>query len=118
MLKTKNNQKEKILNKAKNTIYKHNIWFCDGSKTVYEAIKYFVNHSDMKIDLKGSIKHIDDIEGYNGKPDRSQIIQYCIDNFDDHWDKLIINSTGRGTDRGKLKLQTYLILDDDCNYLT
>ena len=101
-----------ILKKAKNKTYNHRIWYSGFDKTVYEAIKHFADCKDFYIDLKGSIKYLSQIEGYNGLNKRKDIINYCIENFEEHWHKLIINHPERGTDRGKLKLQTYLILSN------
>lgn len=111
--------KEKILNKAKGNIYKHRAWFAKRDKTVYEAMKYLADNPDFYIDLKNTINHISQIEGYNGDTNRDEIINYCIKNFNKHWRKLRIKFRGSegGTDKGKLKLQTYLILSENEIYL-
>lgn len=103
--------KNKLLQKAKEKEYKHRIWFTEGGKSIYEVMEYLVNNSSISIDLKTTINHISAIPGYDKESrERKDIIQYCIDNFEKHWDKLIINSSSRGTDKGKFKLQVYMTL--------
>jgi hypothetical protein len=113
-------KEEKIIKKAKKTPYKHRNWYLEGEKTVYEAVKFFAESNDFFIGLKRTIKHINQIEGYEGKPDRKKIIAYCIENLDKHWDKLRIKFRGSegGTDRGKLKLQTYFAIEENPKFKT
>jgi len=112
--------KEEIIKKAEERFYKHRNWYREGGKTVYEAVKVFAESNDFFIGLKRTIKHISQIEGYEGKPDRKKIIAYCIENLDEHWDKLRIKFRGKegGTDRGKLKLQTYLAIEENPHFKT
>jgi len=109
-----NNQQ--ILKKAKQTKYNHTNWYRWENKNVYEAIKYFVDSGDFYIDLKNIINSPSQI-GY--KPSsksitKEKLIKHCIDNFEEQWKNLRIRYAGSegGSDKGKLKLKTFLILDN------
>lgn len=115
-----NKEKEKILNKAKNTKYKHRIWSLEhmGIDTVYGFMKWAAKGNGMYLDVKRSIKYLSDIpEIYEAelKNDqlketytRQEIVDLCIKHK--NYKDLVIISDERGTDRGILKIKTYLIL--------
>jgi len=113
--------KYKILKKAKNTAYNHRVFYMGSNKTVYEAMKAFVKDSSFKIDLKRNIRSPSQIDGFlddnhDNYPLRQDVIDYCIENFETHWKNLVLvyrTHKDHHTDRGKLKLQTYLILDNN-----
>jgi hypothetical protein len=111
--------KEEIIKKAQGRFYKHRNWYSEGGKTVYEAVKVFAESSDFYIDLKRTIKSTGQIEGFEGRPLATELINYCIENLDEHWDKLRIKFIGKegGTDRGKLKLQTYFAIEENPHFL-
>lgn len=93
------------MEKAKNTIYKHPKWFIGGQKTVYEAMKYFAESPDFYLDttLKYVPKEIDRTKPYN-------VLGWLIENK--KYKDLVIRYAGSegGTDRGILKIKTYLEL--------
>lgn len=101
---------KELLERAKSTPYKHSKWFMDGNKTVYEAIDYYVKSNDFYLDFSNRIQHVSQIKGYQGKTNRKDITDWLIEKKD--YDSLIIRYSGRekGTDRGVLKVQTFLIL--------
>lgn len=100
----------KILERAKNTPYKHSKWFLEGGKSIYEAIEYFVKSNNFYLDFSTRIQHINQLKGYKGKANREDIVEWLIEQK--QYDKLIIRyiGKGKGTDRGILKIQTFLIL--------
>ncbi len=116
-------EKEKILEKSKNTPYSHKNWFKEGGKTVFEAIDYYVNSQDFYLDT--TIKQFHELpEGLTDdwlseKTNKhiaiplDYIISWLIKN--NRYDKLVIRYIGKegGTDRGKLKIQTFLILSQE-----
>lgn len=101
---------KQIIEKAKNTPYKHRAFFLEGGKSVYDAISYFVKCGDFYVTVPRNIKYTSQVDGYNGPADKEAIVKWLIDTK--QYDKLIIKYAGRegGTDKGKLKLQTFLIL--------
>lgn len=108
--------KQKILEKAKESEYRHKDWFSEGGKSVYDAIKYYVNSGDFYIDT--TIKNYEQLpkEFYNewlttkAEPTKRDVREWLIKNK--RYDKLVIRYDGKegGSDKGKLKLQTYFIL--------
>lgn len=105
-----NNNNLEILEKAKNTPYNHQKWFIEGGKNVYEVMEYFVKTNDFYLDFSNRIQHINQLNGYKGKSNRKDIVDWLVEQK--QYDKLIIRYKGKekGTDRGILKVQTYLIL--------
>ena len=101
---------KQIIEKAKRTDYKHAKFFTEGGKSVYEAMSSFVKSGDFSLTLPRNITHTNQIQGYNGAADKEAIIQWLINTK--QYNKLILKYRGKegGTDRGKLKIQTYLIL--------
>ena len=99
-----------ILERAKNTPYTHTNWYKEGGKSVYDAIEYFVKSNDFYLDFSSRIQHIGQLKGYKGSTNRKDIVEWLINQRE--YDKLIIRYSGKekGTDRGVLKVQTYLIL--------
>lgn len=109
--------KQNILEKAKRTEYKHKAWFLEGGKSVYDAIKYYVDCGDFYIDT--TIKRYEQLpkDFYDewlsitkAEPTKTDVRDWLIKNK--RYDKLVIRYSGRegGLDKGKLKLQTYFIL--------
>jgi len=97
-----------ILEKAKNTKYKHHSWFLEGTKSVYDAVKYFVDSGDFSLGLKASVKYHSQVDGLKGLENRSEILEHCIKNVDTHWKHLAIKYSGGGQDSGKLKIQSFI----------
>ncbi len=97
--------------KAKNTIYKHKNWFVGGSKTIYEAIKYFADCRDFLLDYKRNLNTYD-VEklGYEGDLTHDRVLNWLIEKG--HYNLLKINFCGSegGTDRGNLKIRLFLYL--------
>lgn len=97
-----------LISKAKTTTYKHKDWFVGGEKTVYEAMEYFVDSGMFS--LQTTAKYVNDIPGYTGSPVQSDIVDYLIEKR--MWELLKICYLGKekGTDRGKLKVLTYIAI--------
>lgn len=102
------NQTSEVLEKAKSTPYKHKEWFINSGKTVYEAISYFVDSGEFYLDTP--VKYLSEIEGYQGTSDRREVVKYLIEQK--MWKNLVIRYGGResGTDKGKLKILTFIEL--------
>lgn len=109
--------KQNILDKAKRTEYKHKAWFSEGGKSVYDAIKYYVDSGDFYIDT--TIKCYEQLPKEffkewltttKAEPTKRDITDWLIKNKT--YDKLVIRYNGNegGSDKGKLKLQTYFAL--------
>ena len=101
------NQRD-VIQKSKETKYNHTSWYQNSDKSVYDAIKYFVDSGDFILTLKPSIKSpvqigLSPIVSYRVK----DAVEYCIENIDTHWKYLTIKGDG-GSDTGKLKIQTYV----------
>jgi hypothetical protein len=101
---------KKILEKAKNTEYRHKHWFKEGGKSVYEAIKHFVECGDFYLDFSSRINYASQIKGYDGLNSRKDVTDWLIEKK--RYNKLIIRYAGKekGTDRGVLKVKTFLAL--------
>jgi hypothetical protein len=103
----------KILEKAKNTEYKHRQWFKEGGKSVYDAIEYFVKSGDFYLDFSSRINYASQIKGYDGVNNRKDITEWLISKK--RYNDLIIRYAGKekGTDRGVLKVKTFLLLKEN-----
>lgn len=101
---------KQIIEKAKRTEYKHSKFFLEGGKSVYDAMSSFVKSGDFSLTLPRNITHASQIDGYTGVTEKEAIVQWLIDTK--QYNKLVLKYMGKegGTDRGKLKIQTYLIL--------
>ena len=101
----------KILEKAKKTRYKHKDWYRGTNRSVYDIMLELTKTNDFIIDFSRNLSAYELREmGYAGELNRSSTIQWLIDT--EKYDKLLIRFTGSegGSDKGKLKIQTYLIL--------
>lgn len=98
---------QKILNTAKETAYKHKDWFKEG-RSVYDAVSYFVDSGMFTLDT--TVKYMNQLPEYKGKNLKSDIVEYLIEKED--WKHLVIRYEGKekGTDRGKLKILTFIYL--------
>ena len=104
-----------LLTKAKSTQYKHKDWFCNGDKSVYDAMKYYVDSGDFSLTLKSSCMAHGTIEGLPTTVNTIQdAVSYCNEHIDTHWKYLRIKFNGRegGQDVGKLKVQTYVAYEN------
>ena len=112
---------EAVLEKAKRTKYKHNMWSLEhmGIDTVYGFMNWAANDgAGFYLELKPSLKYIEDmpeIETELKKRNeltqgikRSDILNMCIELGLYKYIRLV--SSERGSDQGILKIQTYLIL--------
>lgn len=100
-----NAMERKIIERAKKTKYNHHKWFKEG-RTVYEAMEYFARCPDFVLDVVSSVTS-EDVEGVRH---RGEAVDILVKKG--LYSKLVLRYNGRerGTDRGKLKLQTYIIL--------
>lgn len=99
--------------KAKATPYKHKSWFLNSDKSVYDAVQYFVESGDFRLELQNSIVSPQQIEGLAvGLYSTGEVVEYCVDHIDTHWKYLKIGGTG-GSDKGKLKIQTFVELQKE-----
>lgn len=111
-----NLEKEDIILKAKSTPYKHSHWFTEGGKSVYDAVSYFTESNGFYLDtvrLKGPHETLGFVQT-TGKHNfsREEIVNWFISKG--AYDKLVIrygSSKQPGSDRGILKIKTYLVLN-------
>lgn len=113
-------EKERILERAKNTKYKHSMWSLEhsGIDTVHGFMEWAAAGHGMYLDLKPSIRALSDISdvfeaelkknNVKNTYKRQELIDLCIKYGS--YNSLILRSDERGSDRGILKMQTYLIL--------
>jgi len=105
---------KKILEKAKKTRYKHKDWYRGTNKSVYEVIGEMVKSNDFRIDIPRTFYSVPASQlrnmGYGGDLTTSSFIDWLIKN--EYYNQLVIRYSGSegGADKGKLKVQTFLIL--------
>ena len=115
-----NRKHEAILEKAKRTKYKHNMWSLEhmGIDTVYGFMEWAADCNGMYLDLKPSIRYISQMPEIGAELKRNgisidfrtkkEVLNMCIELG--LYKYIILRSDERGSDRGILKIQTYLIL--------
>ena len=113
-------EREKILEKAKETEYKHPKWFKEGGKSVYDAVSYYQSSGDFTVRLRPSRMSVGKIEGLEEYMKKhkiqrelgiGEVANFCIN--EGLYSNLAIIYLGRekGQDTGKLKIQTFMILE-------
>ena len=53
---------KEIIERAKNTLYKHSQWFTEGDKTVFYAADYFSKATDFYLDFSTRVLNIGEFE--------------------------------------------------------
>jgi len=101
----------RIIQKAKNTKYKHKDWYRGTNRSVYSIMGELANTGDFYLDFPKTygVSKLRSI-GYNGELKSSAVLKWLI--ATEKYDKLVIRFGGseRGTDKGILKVQTFIIL--------
>ncbi len=102
-----------IICKSKTTQYKHKHWFSCGTKSVYDAVRYFVDSNDFSLSIIPKFRKVGAITGTDST-NYKEVLQYCIDNRLTHWKYLRISSSDSdgGSDKGKLKILTWIAYVD------
>jgi len=104
--------KTKILNKAKNTKYKHKDWYRGTNRSVYSVMQDMASTGDFYLDFPKTLNQISQLNklNYRGVHTRPAVFKWLLDTK--QYDKLVIRFGGSegGVDKGKLKIQTFLIL--------
>ena len=112
-----------VVSKAQSTLYIHKNWYQNSNKSVYDAIKYYVESGDFSLDLKRTYMRQGSIDGLPSTIITVKgAVSYCKEHIDTHWKYLRIKYNGRegGSDAGKLKLQTFIAysnLKDVADYI-